>query len=71
MTKALLGSRISWWTTGRSVGHGDRRLVLFRVWGRHPAGRYAWDRMKLGIPIAGTIVLKATLARSPARCRSR
>jgi MSHA biogenesis protein MshG len=28
-----------------------------------PGGRMAWDRLKLRIPIAGTIVLKATLAR--------
>ncbi len=28
-----------------------------------PAGRYRWDRFKLRIPIAGKIILKATLAR--------
>jgi MSHA biogenesis protein MshG len=33
------------------------------MWVGTPAGRYSWDRMKLGIPIAGKIVLKATLAR--------
>ncbi|MGQ0579830.1 MAG: type II secretion system F family protein, partial [Betaproteobacteria bacterium] len=27
------------------------------------AGKYAWDRFKLRIPIAGKIILKATLAR--------
>jgi MSHA biogenesis protein MshG len=35
----------------------------FRAWTNTPAGRYAWDRAKLRIPIAGKIVLKATLAR--------
>jgi len=34
-----------------------------RAWVNTPAGRMAWDRMKLRIPIAGAIVQKATLAR--------
>ncbi|MCZ7563960.1 MAG: type II secretion system F family protein [Burkholderiales bacterium] len=37
--------------------------MAFRTWIRAPAGRYRWDRFKLRIPIAGKIVLKATLAR--------
>lgn len=35
----------------------------FRSWVATRAGRYDWDRIKLRIPIAGKIVLKATLAR--------
>lgn len=35
----------------------------FRYWTRRPAGRLQWDALKLRIPIAGKIVLKATLAR--------
>ena len=35
----------------------------FRAWTRRPAGKLIWDRLKLKIPIAGKIVLKATLAR--------
>ena len=35
----------------------------FRAWIATRAGRYAWDRYKLKIPIAGKILLKATLAR--------
>ena len=35
----------------------------FRIWVATPAGRYAWDGFKLRIPIAGRIVLTATLAR--------
>jgi MSHA biogenesis protein MshG len=35
----------------------------FRAWVGTDAGRYRWDRFKLRIPIAGKIVLKATLAR--------
>src|SRR5258706_5035012 len=36
---------------------------MCRIWVGPPAGRYGWDRMKLRMPIAGKIVLKATLAR--------
>lgn len=35
----------------------------FRAWAATPSGRYQWDRFKLRIPIAGKIVLKATLSR--------
>lgn len=38
-------------------------VVAFRVWRSTPGGRYEWDRRKLRIPIAGKIVMKATLAR--------
>jgi MSHA biogenesis protein MshG len=35
----------------------------FRAWINTGAGRMTWDRMKLRIPVAGPIILKATLAR--------
>ena len=35
----------------------------FRAWIATPSGKYNWDRFKLKIPIAGKIILKATLAR--------
>lgn len=35
----------------------------FRAWANTSAGRMKWDRFKLRIPIAGPIILKATLAR--------
>ena len=35
----------------------------FRAWIGTRRGKYTWDRIKLRIPIAGKIVLKATLAR--------
>jgi MSHA biogenesis protein MshG len=35
----------------------------FRAWTRTHAGKLKWDEVKLRIPIAGKIVLKATLAR--------
>ena len=49
------------------VGDADR--CWSRPWSRSssgvatPSGRYDWDRIKLRIPIAGKIILKATLAR--------
>ena len=35
----------------------------FRAWIATRSGKYKWDRFKLRIPIAGKIILKATLAR--------
>ncbi len=35
----------------------------FRAWVNTAVGRMLWDRMKLRIPVAGQIILKATLAR--------
>lgn len=35
----------------------------FRSWLKTVNGRYEWDRIKLRIPIAGKIILKATMAR--------
>jgi MSHA biogenesis protein MshG len=38
-------------------------VFAFRAWTATRAGKYTWDRYKLKIPIAGKILLKATLAR--------
>lgn len=38
-------------------------VVGFQVYVGTPRGRYLWDRTKMRLPIAGPIVLKATLAR--------
>jgi MSHA biogenesis protein MshG len=38
-------------------------VVFARSWLATANGRYAWDRVKLRIPVAGSIVHKATLAR--------
>ena len=37
--------------------------IAFKVWKSTTTGRYAWDRFKLRIPVAGPIINKATLAR--------
>jgi len=38
-------------------------VVAFVSYTRTEQGRYNWDRIKLRIPVAGSIILKATLAR--------
>jgi len=38
-------------------------VIGFRSWTKTVAGSLAWDEIKLGIPIAGKIILKATLSR--------
>lgn len=38
-------------------------VFAFRAWTRRPAGKLAWDTIKMRIPIAGKIVLKGTLSR--------
>ena len=64
MTRILLGFSawtVKWWplVIAGFIGLG----LAWRNWVATPGGRYAWDRFKLRLPIAGNIVLKATLAR--------
>jgi MSHA biogenesis protein MshG len=64
MTQVLLGFSgfmVQYWPAllGLLIG----AVFLVRAWVGTPAGRYGWDKFKLRIPIAGKIVLKATLAR--------
>lgn len=64
MTRMLLGFSawtVRWWPLLLAAGIGA--ALLWRSWVATPAGRYTWDRLKLRLPIAGDIVLKATLAR--------
>jgi len=64
MTRVLLGFSqftVHWWPL--MLGGAMGALWSARAWVATPLGRYSWDRMKLRIPVAGPIVLKATLAR--------
>lgn len=64
MTRILLGFSgwtVKWWPMLLVGGIGV--LLAWRNWLATANGRYAWDRFKLRLPIAGDIVLKATLAR--------
>lgn len=64
MTRILLGFSswtVKWWPMVLAAGIGAG--LAWRNWIATPGGRYVWDRFKLRLPIAGPIVLKATLAR--------
>jgi MSHA biogenesis protein MshG len=64
MTRILLGFSswtVRWWPLLLAGGIGAVWLV--RAWLATPQGRYRWDRVKLRLPLAGPIILKATLAR--------
>jgi MSHA biogenesis protein MshG len=64
MTRILIGFSnfmVAWWPAMLialiAVFFG------FRWWARTPAGKLKWDELKLKFPVAGTIILKATLSR--------
>ena len=64
MTRILLGFSawtLRWWPM--VVAGGIGAVLAWRNWVATAGGRYTWDRFKLRLPIAGDIVLKATLAR--------
>ncbi|MGH8739606.1 MAG: type II secretion system F family protein, partial [Burkholderiales bacterium] len=64
MTRVLIGASdftIQYWPLLLALVVGG--AFGFRVWKATPAGKYAWDRFKLGLPVAGKIINKATLAR--------
>jgi len=52
---------VAWWPLLLLLGIAA--VLGFTSWSRSPAGKLKWDESKLRIPIAGTIILKATLAR--------
>ncbi len=52
---------VAWWPV--LAGVGVLVALGLRFWVQTPAGRYRWDRLKLSIPVVGSIVRKATLAR--------
>jgi MSHA biogenesis protein MshG len=49
-----------WWLVAALLGAA---VLAVRAWLGTEAGRYAWDRAKLKLPVLGGIVLRATLAR--------
>jgi len=64
MTRILIGTSrftVAWWPAFL-LGFGAA-VFGFRAWTRSPAGRLAWDRYKLRLPIAGKIIHKGTMAR--------
>ncbi|MBI5007034.1 MAG: type II secretion system F family protein [Nitrosomonadales bacterium] len=64
MTRVLIGFSnfmVTFWPLLLAVLVGA--VVGFRSWINTVDGRYKWDRYKFHIPIAGRIIMKATLAR--------
>jgi MSHA biogenesis protein MshG len=64
MTKVIVASSdffVAWWPV--MLLAAVAAAVGFRLMLASKQGRFNWDRFKLRIPIAGSIVLKATLAR--------
>ncbi|MDD5177398.1 MAG: type II secretion system F family protein [Sterolibacterium sp.] len=64
MTRILLGFSnfmVSWWHV--LIGAMAAAFFAFRSWTGTAAGKLKWDELKLGFPIAGKIIRKATLAR--------
>ena len=64
LTRVLIGTSnffINYWYV--LLGGVVAAVVGFNAWKNTDAGRYAWDRAKLRIPLAGPIILRASLAR--------
>jgi hypothetical protein len=64
MTRILIGTSnftVRYWPVMAAAAAGA--FWGFRAWTRTAAGRLAWDKFKLSMPVAGKIVLKATMAR--------
>jgi MSHA biogenesis protein MshG len=64
LTRVLIGTSqffVAYWAL--LAGGLVLAIVTFVTYTGTEQGRYKWDRFKLGIPIAGSIILKATLAR--------
>jgi MSHA biogenesis protein MshG len=64
MTRILLGTSeftIKFWPL--IAGAAAAAAFSFFSWIKTAAGEYAWDRIKLRIPVAGKIIHKATMAR--------
>lgn len=55
------GFMANWWAIILTAAIAA--AIGFQGWIRTEAGRYRWDKMKLGFPVAGDIILRATLAR--------
>jgi MSHA biogenesis protein MshG len=64
LTKLLIGfSNLMVETWALQLAALIGAVFAFRAWTRTRRGKYQWDKLKLRIPIAGKILLKATLAR--------
>jgi len=53
-------SRRYWWLVAAMIGSA---VFLFRKWAATERGRYLWDRTKTRLPVVGSILTKASVAR--------
>ena len=63
-TKILIASSnftVAWWKP--ILGTIAAAIIALRYYVRTPEGRYRWHKMKLGIPVVGRVIYKATLGR--------
>lgn len=61
MILAFSGFMANWWLPILLASGAG--IAGFLLWKRSETGRYRWDRTKLRFPVAGSIILRATLAR--------
>jgi MSHA biogenesis protein MshG len=64
LTRILVGTSnffVSYWPLMLLGAVGA--VIAFVSWTRTESGRHSWDRIKLRLPVAGSIIQKATLAR--------
>ncbi|MGH8737224.1 MAG: type II secretion system F family protein [Burkholderiales bacterium] len=64
LTRVLIATSsffLAWWPA--MLAALIAAVVGLRAYLRSEGGRYAWDRYKLGLPIVGSIIAKATLSR--------
>lgn len=65
MTRILLGSShfmLAWWPA--ILGAAFAALMAWRAFVGTPAGRLLWDRVKLSLPVVGTLVRKGVLSQA-------
>jgi len=64
MTRILMGfSSFMLYTWPLLLAGSIGAVVAFRAWIDTVEGRYKWDRYKFKLPVAGPLIMKATLAR--------
>jgi MSHA biogenesis protein MshG len=64
MTRILIGFSnftVHYWPV--ILGVFAAAIIAFRMYIATPDGRYKWDKTKLRLPLAGTIILKGSMAR--------
>lgn len=64
MTKILMATShltVAWWPL--ILAAGAVGFLAFRAWVASSSGRYLWDKLKMRMPVGGSILMKGTMAR--------